>query len=79
MYDPFKDPIGSRILRAFSDPHDLWRTPRGIAREAGLCLGTVQSYIRDHADLFRLSPIAPSGMPLYSLDSALTLKSKLLG
>jgi len=76
MYDPFKDPTGSRILRALSDPHDLWRTPRGIARETGLPLGTVQSYLRDHADLFRLSPIAPGGMPLYSLHP--DLKSKLL-
>ncbi len=75
MYDPFEDPNGSRILKAFSDPHDLWRTPRGIARETGLSLGTVQSYICDHADLFRLSPIAPSGMPLYSLHP--DLKSKL--
>ena len=75
MYDPFKDPTGSRLLRAFSDPRDLWRTPRGIARETGLPLNMVQSYLRDHADLFRLSPIAPSGMPLYSLHPE--LKSKL--
>jgi hypothetical protein len=79
MNDSFKDPTGSRILRAYSNPRDLWRTPRGIARETGLSLDTVLSYIHDHADLFRVSPIAPGGMPLYSIDSPLTLQSKLSG
>ena len=76
MYNPFEDPTASRILRAFSHPHDLWRTPGGIARETGLPFHTVQLYLRDHPDLFRLSPLVPGGTPLYSLHP--DVRSKLL-
>lgn len=75
MYDPLKDPIGSCILRAFAGPQNMWRTPGGVARETGLSLDTVNSYLNQHANLFRQSPLTPNGTPLYTLASS--LKSKL--
>lgn len=67
MYDPFADPLGFQILEAFKGPRTSWRTPGGIARQTGLPLDTVQSYFQVHRDLFVQSPLAPGGMPLYSL------------
>ncbi|MEW5767212.1 MAG: hypothetical protein AB1797_06235 [bacterium] len=73
MDDPLKDPIGSCILRAFAGPQNMWRTPGGVARETGLSLDTVNSYLNHN--LFRQSPLTPNGTPLYTLASS--LKSKL--
>jgi len=67
MYDPFADPLGFQILETFRGPRTSWRTAGGIARQTGLPLNTVQSYFQAHRDLFVQSPLAPGGMPLYSL------------
>ena len=59
--------LQERILKAFEKPLAVWRSAGGIAREAGLPEETVQTYINNHPDLFRISPVAPAGIPLYGL------------
>lgn len=76
MYDSLNDPVGSRILNAFSGPQGIWRSLGGIARDTGLPLDTVYSYFNQHSDLFMQSPLRPIGTPLYALEPG--IRSKLL-
>jgi hypothetical protein len=66
-YDPFNDPTGNKIIRAFVGPENLWRTPGGVAREVGLPAEQVQSYINEHPDLFVRSTLTASGSALFGL------------
>jgi hypothetical protein len=59
--------VTSRILEAFGNHGDEWRTVGGIARDSGLAHQVVQDYIRTYPHLFETSPISPGGMTLYSL------------
>ncbi len=66
-YDPFQDEAGRKILSAFSGPQDDWRTPGGIARQAGILVEQVESYIREYSDMFMISNLTVSGSALYAL------------
>ena len=54
------------ILDLFPGPN-YWRTPGGIARQIGLPLSEVESYLESHPEIFKVSPISPSGTRLYGL------------
>jgi len=58
---------GKAILDAFGRSDNAWRTVSGIARQTGLDRQHVSRFIRDHQDLFELSPVRPSGIPLYGI------------
>lgn len=75
-YNPFEDPIGGKILRAFSRPEDRWRTPGGIAREVGLPTERVEAYIREHPDIFIPSSVTASGTPVYGIREELRARAR---
>jgi hypothetical protein len=66
-YDVFNDPTGHKIIKAFIGPENLWRTPGGVAREVGLPVEQVQSYINEHPDIFVRSTLTASGTALIGL------------
>jgi len=64
------DKVGLQILKAFHGPNDTLRSPGGIARDTGLPLNEVNSYLEQHSKLFEKFPLKPGGTTLYSLKPA---------
>jgi len=62
-----EEPIAQKIRRAFTEEQNAWRTAGGIARATGLPFEEVESFIKEHSDLFTVSEIAPAGTPLYRI------------
>ena len=75
-YDPFQDPTGQKIIKAFSGPQANWRTLSGVARDAHLSEQTVQGYINNNPSIFITSSITASGTVLYGLRDDLREKAK---
>ena len=62
------DPIGQRIVSTFDTGDYKWQTLRDIVQASGLLKSQVQQYIELHPDYFRVAPIAPAGIKIYSLE-----------
>ena len=67
MSDVLSDPLARKIVEAFRDDRDRWRTIGGVSRDTGLEAQEVEGFIAQHPDLFVPSDVSPNGSPLYSL------------
>ena len=64
-FDPFADPQGLKIYQAFSGPRAHWRTLGGIARQTGISIEKVESYVHEHPNQFVRGDLTVSGTALY--------------
>lgn len=61
------DEVMLKLTQILSQPNSRWRTVRALAHGTSTTEPVVLRYLREHPDQFEVSPIAPSGIPLYGL------------